>query len=67
MARIEMKDIKYGVYNTLNDEPCLRMMIMDEDDQMFCEATGSFCTGQFCEDYGCAKEAGIFDGDDDYL
>lgn len=40
---------------------------MDEDDQMFCEATGNFCTGQFCEDYGCAKEAGIFDGDDDYL
>lgn len=32
MARIEMKDIKYGVYNTLNDE--MVGLFGDEDDAL---------------------------------
>lgn len=30
-----------------------------------CPMTGTYCTGQFCGDYGCAKEAGFWDEDDD--
>jgi hypothetical protein len=30
-----------------------------------CPATGTYCTGQFCGDYGCAKEAGFWDEADD--
>ena len=40
---------------------------MDDDDEpeMVCPVTGSYCTGQFCDEYGCAKQHGIWDEDDD--
>ena len=38
----------------------------DEDDgETICSVTGSYCMGLFCEDYGCAKEAGFYDTEDD--
>jgi len=42
----------------------------DWEDQLheevpLCPVTHNPCTGLFCEDYGCAKEAGFFDGDGD--
>lgn len=31
-----------------------------------CPVTGTYCTGEFCEDYGCAKEVGFYDDEDDH-
>lgn len=30
-----------------------------------CPKTGMYCSGDFCEDNGCAKEAGFWDDDDE--
>lgn len=38
-----------------------------EAPEIICKVTGSYCTGQFCEDYGCAKEAGFHDEEDGSL
>lgn len=35
-----------------------------DDDEIICPATGTYCTGQFCDDYGCAKKAGFYDDED---
>jgi hypothetical protein len=32
-----------------------------DDEELICSATGAYCTGLFCDDYGCAKAVGIFD------
>jgi len=32
-----------------------------DGDEMICPVTGTYCSGQFCEDYGCAKKAGVWD------
>lgn len=37
----------------------------DENNEIICKVTGTYCTGQFCEDYGCAKACGIYDDEDD--
>lgn len=37
----------------------------EEPDEPICPATGAYCTGQFCDDYGCAKQHGFYDDDDD--
>lgn len=37
----------------------------DEDPPIICPATGMYCTGQFCDEYGCAKKAGFNDDEDD--
>ena len=33
--------------------------------EFICPSTGTYCNGQFCGDYGCAKEAGFWDEDED--
>lgn len=33
----------------------------DETENCICEVTGTYCTGLYCEDYGCAKKVGIYD------
>lgn len=33
----------------------------DDGEGQICPITGTYCTGQFCDDYGCAKEAGVED------
>lgn len=34
----------------------------DEDGEgQLCPYSGTYCYGQFCDDYGCAKQAGIED------
>ncbi len=43
---------------------------MDDDDsaatrQPICPVTGTYCSGQFCDDYGCAKKAGFYDNEDE--
>ena len=38
---------------------------LEYDGIPLCPVTQMPCTGRFCEDYGCAKEAGFFDGDGD--
>ena len=39
----------------------------DDDlyDEPICPVTGTYCTGRFCDDYGCAKKAGVYDDDND--
>ncbi len=39
---------------------------MDDEDntEPICPVTGSYCTGQFCDEYGCAKKAGFYDEED---
>lgn len=37
----------------------------DEDPPTMCPVTNGYCTGMFCDDYGCAKEAGFWDGEED--
>ena len=34
-------------------------MDIDDDDQIICPVTGTYCVRAFCEDYGCANQAGI--------
>lgn len=29
-----------------------------------CPMTGAYCTADFCDEYGCAKAAGIYDDED---
>lgn len=36
----------------------------DDGEGQICPYSGTYCYGQFCDDYGCAKEAGIDDNDD---
>lgn len=33
----------------------------DDGEGQICPYTGTYCYGQFCDDYGCAKEAGVED------
>ncbi len=33
----------------------------DEDQQIICPVTGTYCSGRFCDEYGCAKQAGFWD------
>lgn len=37
----------------------------DGPQQPICPVTGTYCTGMFCDDYGCAKEAGFYDDEED--
>lgn len=32
--------------------------------EIICSLTGAYCTGDFCDEYGCAKKAGIWDEED---
>jgi len=32
-----------------------------DEEEPICPITGSYCTGRFCDDYGCAKRAGFYD------
>ena len=36
----------------------------DPNGDPICPATGTYCTGEFCDDYGCAKAVGIYDDDE---
>ena len=38
---------------------------LDEEAEPICPATGTYCSGLYCGDYGCAKKAGIYDEDND--
>lgn len=38
----------------------------DDGETQMCPYTGTYCTGRFCDDYGCAKKAGFEDDSDDY-
>ncbi len=54
----------------LKTEQRIRDRHEDRDDYPtpICKVTGTYCTGRFCDDYGCAKECGIYDDEeDDYL
>lgn len=53
LPRVELSDI--------------RSKDADDETTMFCDFAGSYCTGEFCEDYGCAKECGFYDGEGDTL
>lgn len=33
----------------------------DNDPTEICGVTGAYCTGDFCDEYGCAKKAGFYD------
>lgn len=33
----------------------------DYEKTPICKVTGTHCTGRFCDEYGCAKEAGFYD------
>lgn len=47
---------------------CLRMWDHfgeGEPPPPICPKTGMYCSGDFCEDNGCAKEAGFWDDDDE--
>lgn len=33
----------------------------DTEPTPICPVTSSYCTGQFCDDYGCAKKVGFYD------
>lgn len=35
----------------------------NEEPTPICPETGTYCTGSFCDEYGCAKEAGFYDGE----
>lgn len=37
-----------------------------DEPEPICPMTGSYCTGRFCDEYGCAKQAGFWDDEDDY-
>jgi hypothetical protein len=40
----------------------------EEIKEPICPVTGTYCSGMYCDDYGCAKQAGFYDDDeDDYL
>lgn len=41
------------------------MLGSDDEPEMVCPITGSYCTGNFCGDYGCAKSHGFYDGEGD--
>ena len=34
-------------------------MDYDDDPPMICPVTGSYCVRAFCDDYGCANQAGV--------
>lgn len=34
-------------------------MEYDDESAMICPRTGTYCVRAFCEDYGCANEAGV--------
>ena len=36
-----------------------------EADEMICPVTGTYCSGLYCEEYGCAKKAGVWDDEDE--
>ena len=36
----------------------------DEAPTPFCEFTKTYCDGQFCDDYGCAKKEGFYDDEE---
>ncbi len=38
--------------------------VPDDEPERICPVTGSYCDGLYCDDYGCAKELGIWDDDD---
>ncbi len=47
---------------------CFRMWehFGEEDDSLpICHVTGTYCTGMFCDDYGCAKEHGFNDDEEE--
>lgn len=33
----------------------------NDDETLICPVTGTYCTGNYCDDYGCAKQAGFYD------
>lgn len=35
----------------------------DNEPTPICRVTGTYCTGQHCDEYGCAKEAGFYDNE----
>lgn len=37
----------------------------EDEPERICPVTGAYCSGQFCDEYGCAKEAGVWDEEDD--
>lgn len=38
--------------------------VYDDDPVPICPVTGTYCTGLYCDDYGCAKKCGIYDEDE---
>lgn len=40
-------------------------MMEEEVSDLVCPFTGGYCTGLHCEDYGCAKQCGVFDGEEE--
>lgn len=48
------------------DEDAAKLEAMGMDaGPILCPFTQMFCTGEFCDDYRCAKQAGFFDGEGD--
>ena len=39
----------------------------EDEPERICPSTGTYCTGLFCEDYGCAKQCGIYDDNEDEM
>lgn len=37
----------------------------DDETPPICPRTGMYCTGEFCDEYGCAKQAGFYDDETD--
>lgn len=48
-----MTGIRNGSPDDLDD--------LNEEPEMICPVLGSYCTGQFCDEYGCAKALGFWD------
>lgn len=40
-------------------------MDYDDDPPMICPVTGTYCVRAFCDDYGCANQAGVPIDDND--
>lgn len=40
--------------------------LYDDEPEIICPVTGTYCSGDFCDDYGCAKKAGFYDDEEDY-
>lgn len=39
----------------------------DDEPEIICPLTGACCTGLYCDAYGCAKEAGFYDDEDESI